>query len=76
MAWAIAFLNAGWTHQWIVWKKFVEDILKKNFQSFLSFPNVRLMAGGFNLATDYMYLTFSFLVFGFSILLPGRYIRV
>ena len=56
MAWVITFLNRGWTLQWMTWPMFRDIILVGNFDHIFSIPNIKLMAGGFSLAIDYMYV--------------------
>lgn len=59
MAWAIAFINEGWTIQWMTWPVFLNNILQGDFNKGIlgNNKNVNLVAGGFSLATDYMYFT-------------------
>ena len=57
MAWALAFLEAGWTIQWMKWTLFLDLILKGNFNHILDMPVIKLIARGLSLAIDYMYLT-------------------
>jgi hypothetical protein len=59
MTWVISFLNAGWTLQWMTWPVFLKTILLGDFNHILNINNIKLMAGGFNLAIDYMYLTYT-----------------
>lgn len=61
MAWVIAFLNGGWTLQWMTWSQFLKTILAGDFYHILNIPNLKLMAGGFSLAIDYMYLIHPFI---------------
>jgi hypothetical protein len=57
MAWVLAFMNAGWSIRWMKWTSFLRIILGGDFSHILNKYDVKLMAGGFSLAVDYMYVT-------------------
>ena len=54
MAWIIAFLEAGWLLQWMRWDVFLQIVLDGNFDDIVNMSNLKLIAGGFSLAVDYM----------------------
>ena len=68
MAWVITFLERGWKVQWMKWPKFCDAVLNKNFEVCKDFSDIlvaltpkiqffkdyKFIAGGFNLATNYM----------------------
>jgi hypothetical protein len=56
MVWAIAFLEAGWSIQWMKWDVFVNILLSGNFSHITNMSNLQLMAGGLSLAIDYMHV--------------------
>jgi hypothetical protein len=54
MAWAIGFMNAGWTIQWMRWDNYLNAIISMNYTIFRNIQDVILIAGGLNLAIDYL----------------------
>jgi hypothetical protein len=55
MAWAIGFLEGGWTLKWMAWSRFVEMVKGGNLEPICK-SGADLIIGGFSLATDYMYV--------------------
>ena len=53
MAWAIGFLEGGWSVRWMSWSEFVKMGLGGDWERIFNLgPD--LIVGGFSLATDYM----------------------
>jgi hypothetical protein len=63
MVWAISFMNAGWSIRWMKWTSFLRIILGGDFSHILNMSNIKLMAGGFGLAIDYMRVTYILICF-------------
>jgi hypothetical protein len=61
MVWAIAFLEAGWTIQWMKWDVFRPIIMSGDFNRIRE-VNPQLIVGGFSLAIDYMYVSYYLLI--------------
>jgi hypothetical protein len=63
MLWVISFLDAGWSVQWMPWHIFLQKVLSRDFRQIVDMHDLKLIAGGFSLAIDYMHV-FIFFIYG------------